>query len=34
MDLTEITLTYNFTGHTVVITGGAGVWAARWRAHW
>jgi NAD(P)-dependent dehydrogenase (short-subunit alcohol dehydrogenase family) len=25
MDLTEITLTYNFTGHTVVITGGAGV---------
>ncbi len=23
MDLTEITLTYNFTGHTVVITGGA-----------
>ncbi|MCU0503534.1 MAG: SDR family oxidoreductase [Anaerolineae bacterium] len=25
MDLTEITLTYNFTGHTVVITGGAGI---------
>jgi NAD(P)-dependent dehydrogenase (short-subunit alcohol dehydrogenase family) len=25
MDLTEITLTYNFTGHTVVNTGGAGV---------
>jgi NAD(P)-dependent dehydrogenase (short-subunit alcohol dehydrogenase family) len=25
MDLTEITLTYNFTGHTIVITGGAGV---------
>lgn len=25
MDLTEITLTYNFTGLTVVITGGAGI---------
>jgi NAD(P)-dependent dehydrogenase (short-subunit alcohol dehydrogenase family) len=25
MDLTEVTLTYNFTGHTVVITGGAGI---------
>jgi len=25
MDLTEITLTYNFTGFTVVITGGAGI---------
>lgn len=25
MDLTEITLTYNFTGMTVVITGGAGI---------
>ncbi len=25
MNLTEITLTYNFTGYTVVITGGAGV---------
>ena len=25
MDLTEITLTYNFSGHTVVITGGAGI---------
>jgi NAD(P)-dependent dehydrogenase (short-subunit alcohol dehydrogenase family) len=25
MDLTEINLTYNFSGHTVVITGGAGV---------